>query len=380
MIESKTRSSRRDAGTRGCSWRAWRLCSSEFRQRAVPAAVMLTLSCVVAVAAEGKPPPEVKIARAARGDVFRHITLPGSIRANQQATLYAKVGGYLKALSVDKGDAVRAGQVLGEIEVPELESDLAKFRAEVRVAEAEFNRVEGARKKSPDLVVPQALDEAKGRLEMARAGLERIETLLGYAKLVAPFGGVVTARFVDPGAFIPAATSGSAAQNAAVLAIMDFDTVRAQVPVPEAEAALVRVGQPVRVAPDALPGKIFEGRVSRLAYALDAGTQTMLVEADLPNPGRELRPGMYATIRLGVEKHEGVIRVPAGALLVEKAGASVFKLVDGKAKKCAVKAGFNDGAEAEVIEGVAEGEAVLVPSGASLADGQDVKVVEVQAP
>lgn len=344
----------------------------------VSAAVMLAWSCGAATVAEVKPPPEVTVAKAARGAVVRYVTLPGSIRANQQATLYAKVAGYLKSLSVDKGDAVKAGQVLGEIEVPELEADLARYRAEVRVAEAEFKRVEGARKKSPDLVVPQALDEARGRLDMAKAGLERTETLLGYAKLEAPFDGVVTARFVDPGAFIPAATSGSAAESAAVLTIMDFDTVRAQVPVPEAEAALVRIGQPVHVAPDALPGKKFEGNVSRLAYALDTATQTMLVEADLPNPERALRPGMYATMRLGVEKHDGVIYVPSAAVLVEKAGASVFKLADGRAKKCAVKAGFNDGARAEIVEGVSEGEAVLVPSGAALADGQEVRVVEAK--
>lgn len=349
--------------------------SGRFGASAVSFAAMVLCCACDVTAADVKSAPEVKVAKASRGDVFRHVTLPGSLRANQQATLYAKVAGYLKTLSVDKGDAVKAGQVLGEIEVPELQADLARYRAELRVAEAEFKRVEGARKKSPDLVVPQALDEARGRLDMAKAGLERTETLLGYAKLVAPFDGVVTARFVDPGAFIPAATSGSAAQNAEVVTIMDFDTVRAQVPVPEAEAALVRVGQPVRVSPDALPGKTFEGHVSRLAYALDAATQTMLVEADLSNPGRELRPGMYATMRLGVEKHGGVVCVPAGALLVEKSGASVFRLVDGKAKKIAVKAGFNDGVSAEIVEGVSEGEAVLVPSGAPLADGQEVKVV-----
>lgn len=314
------------------------------------------------------------MAKASRGDVWRFVTLPGSIRANQQATLYAKVAGYLKTLSVDKGDAVKAGQPLGEIEVPELLADRARYRAEVKVAEAESSRVKGASKKSPDLVVPQAVDEATGRLEIAKAGLERTETLLAYARLVAPFDGVVTARFVDPGAFVPAATSGSAAQNAAVLTIMDFDTVRAQVPVPEAEAARVQVGQPVKVAADALPGKTFEGTVSRFAYALDEGTQTMLVEADLPNPGRQLRPGMYASIRLGVEKHADVISVPAGALVVEKAGASVFKLADGKAKKTPVKVGFNDGARAEILDGISEGETVLLAAGVTLADGQEVRV------
>ncbi|HPA19136.1 MAG TPA: efflux RND transporter periplasmic adaptor subunit [Verrucomicrobiae bacterium] len=344
------------------------------------AVIVLGWACNLGVAADAKPAPEVNVVKATRGEVFRFVTLPGSIRANQQATLYAKVAGYLRSLAVDKGDGVKSGQVLGEIEVPELVADLSRYRAEVRVAEAEFRRVEGASKKSPDLVMPQAVDEALGRLEMARAGLERTETLLAYAKLVAPFDGVVTARFVDPGAFIPAATSGSAAQNAEVLTIMDFDTVRAQVPVPEIEASLVRVGQPVKMTANALPGKTFAGTVSRLAYALDGATQSMLVEADVPNPGRELRPGMYATIRLGVEKHDGVICLPVSALVMEKGGASVFKLVEGKAKKSAVKVGFNDGAMAEITDGVADGEAVLVPTGTALADGQEVRAREAKGP
>lgn len=345
---------------------------------AISAAVVLVWPYGMAAAAEVKPPPEVTVAKASRGDVVRFVTLPGSIRASQQATLYAKVAGYLRSLAVDKGDEVKAGQALGEIEVPELQADIARYRAEVKVAEAESARVEGASRKSPDLIVPQALDETRGRLEIARAGLERTETLLAYARLVAPFDGVVTARFVDPGAFVPAATSGSAAQNAAVVTIMDFDTVRAQVPVPEVEAARVQVGQPVKVAADALPGKTFEGKVSRLAYALDEGTQTMLVEADLPNPGRQLRPGMYAAIRLGVEKHDNALCVPSGAILVEKSGASVFKLADGKAKKTPVKVGFNDGTRTEIIDGVAEGETVLLATGVTLADGQEVRAVEAK--
>lgn len=238
--------------------------------------------------------------QAAKEEMVRYVTLPGRICANQQATLCAKVAGYLKSLTVDKGDTVRAGQVLAEIEVPELLADLARYRAEVKVAEADLTRVENASKKSPDLIVPQALDQAVGRLEMAKAGLQRTETLLAYAKLIAPFDGVVTARYVDPGAFIPAATSG-APRESGILTLMDFNTVRAQVPVPEREAALVRVGQPMKVTADALPGKTFEGKVSRVAYALDGATQTMLAEADLPNPGWQLRPGMYATIQLGIE-------------------------------------------------------------------------------
>jgi membrane fusion protein (multidrug efflux system) len=300
----------------------------------------------------------VKTVTPTRGEIHRFVTLPGSIKANQQATLYAKVPGYLKSLTVDKGDKVADGQSLGEIEVPELAAESVKYRAEIRAVEPELERLTKARKSSPDLVTPQSVDEARGRLEIAKANLERTETLLKYSRLTAPFAGVVTMRHVDPGAFVPAATSGSAAQTAAVVTIMDFNTVRATVAVPELEAALVKPGQPVRVTVESLPGKLFTGTVTRHAYALDEATRTMLVEADLPNPDLALRPGMYATIQVGVEKHTDTMLIPSAALVTEKSGASVLVVRDGKAVKTPVKAGFNDGAQVEILSGLAGNEAV----------------------
>lgn len=329
-------------------------------------------------AADGPKPVDVKTTRPTRGEIHRFVTLPGSIKANQQATLYAKVAGYLKSLNVDKGDRVTAGQALGEIEVPELAAEAVKYRAEIRVAETDLKRLTAAQKNAPDLVTPQSVDEARGRLEIAQANLERTETLLAYSKLTAPFSGVVTARHVDPGSFVPAATSGSAAQTAAIVTLMDFNTVRAQVAVPELEAALVRVGQPVRLTTESLPGKKFEGSVSRISYALDDATRTMLVEADLPNPDLTLRPGMYATIKVGVEQHSDVTLIPVEALVMEKANAFVFVVSEGKAKKTPIKIGFNDGVKVEVASGLTGSEAVILVGKMTLADGATVNVTEAK--
>jgi RND family efflux transporter MFP subunit len=336
----------------------------------------LLASAITAHAADAPKPLEFKTATPTRGDINRFISLPGSLKANQQATLYARVPGYLKSIAVDKGDRVAAGQSLGEIEVPELAADAVRYRAEARTAETDFTRLNAAQKSAPELVTPQALDEARGRMDVAKANLERTETLLNYSKLTAPFAGVITARFVDPGAFIPAATSGSSAQNAALVTLMDFNIVRAQVAVPELEAPLVRTGQPVRVSVEGLPGKVFEGTVARLAYALDDVTRTMLVEADLPNPDLALRPGMYATIKVGVEKHTDTLLIPAEGLVTEKSGASVFLAADGKAKKTAVKAGFNDGAKAEILSGLTGSETVLLVGKTALTDGAAIKEVK----
>jgi len=187
----------------------------------------------------GSGPPaelEVRVVRPHNGGIGRTVTLPGNVLAYQQATLYAKVAGYLKTITVDKGDHVKQGDLLADIEVPELIADRSKFKADLEVMEIDYRRNVEARKKAPELVVAQTVDDAKGKYEIARAELERIDTLLGYARITAPFSGVITKRFVDPGAFIPAATSGSSADTAAIVTLADFDTVRIQVAVAEQEA------------------------------------------------------------------------------------------------------------------------------------------------
>jgi membrane fusion protein, multidrug efflux system len=321
---------------------------------------------------------EVKTVRPTRGPITRYVTLPGEIKAYQEATLYAKVAGYLKAITVDKGDQVKEGALLAEIEVPELIADRARFRAEVDVAAIDYKRLSESQKKAPDLVVPQTVDEARGRLEIAKANLERTETLLGYAKIAAPFSGIVTRRLVDPGAFIPAATSGSAAQNAAIVTLTDFARVRLQVAVPEVEASRVAVDEPVKLTVEGLPGRSFEGKVTRFAYALDEASKTMLSEIELPNPKLELRPGMYATVKIGLERKEDALLLPAESMVTEKAGTFVFVVAGSKAKKTRVQTGFNDGTHVEVLNGLGPDQAVIVVGKQSLNDGQSVKASVAQ--
>src|SRR3989442_459143 len=317
-------------------------------------------------------PANVQVVRPHIGEITRSITLPAEIKAYQQATLYAKVAGYLKTIPVDKGDEVKAGALLAEIEVPELLADLSKYKAEVEVAEIDYERVSEAQKKASDLVVPQTVDNAKGKLDVAKANLERNETLLGFTKITAPFSGTVVRRMVDPGAFIPSATSGSAAQNAAIVTVMDFSKVRVQVAVPEPEVPFVAKDSPVKVTVDELPGRAFEGRVTRYAYALDDATKTMLTEIELANPKGELRPGMFATVKLVVERKSDALLVPLDALVVEKTKNSVFTVGDGKAKKVSVKVGFNDGVSAEIVEGINPGEPVILVGKQTLIEGQAV--------
>lgn len=313
-----------------------------------------------------------------RGEISRSVTLPTfRILAYQQATLYAKVSGYLKTLTVDKGDVVKEGQLLAEIEVPEMLADEAQYKAETEVAGTNYERMTQARQKAPDLVVPQTVDDLRGQWEVARAKLQRTRTLLQYARITAPFAGVITARFVDPGAFIPAATSGTPAQSALVT-LMDSSRLRVQVFVPEAEVPFITNGVPVHVTLEELPGRTFSASVTRFAYALDEATKTMLTEIELPNPTGDLRPGMYASVQLEVEHKPEALLLPAAAVLTEKAGAFVFLVADGKAKKTPVRIGFSDGVNVEITAGVEPGQPVILTRNQTLNDGQAVAATEAK--
>lgn len=225
------------------------------------------------------------------------IILPAQIKAYQEAVLTAKVAGYLKALPVDKGDKVRAGELIADIEVPELVADRAQFAAQVNVARLDYDRIQQAVKTAPDLVTPQNVDEARGKLQVAQAQLDRVDTLLRYARITAPFSGTITARYVDPGAFIPV-PSGSDQKSAAIVSLMDFSRVRVQIPVPEDDALKIVKGTPASFTVQGAPGRVFRAQVTRVSYALEQNSKTMLAEIEMDNPSGILRPGMYATVQL----------------------------------------------------------------------------------
>lgn len=307
---------------------------------------------------------DLPAAKPSTGTIHRWVSLPATLAPWQQVMLHAKVTGYISAISVDKGDAVKSGQVIARIEVPELQADLAKSKAEVNAASIEVKRMHEARAKSPDLVLPQTVDELEAKLAIAKAGMERITTLLAFAEIKAPFDGIVTARHVDAGALVTANTSK-------IVEIVDASTLRLQIPVTEMETSLVAVGKPVKAQIDASGPAPVEASISRIAYALDPATRTMLAEADLKNADLKLRPGMYSMAKIAVEKHDNATLIPVAGLVMEKTNAFVFRHVDGKAIKTAVKPGFNDGTNVEIPDLKAD-DVILLPGTALLTDKQAV--------
>ena len=322
------------------------------------------------------PAMSVQTIRPKRGEIVHKVTLPGNVMAYQEATLYAKVAGYLKTINVDKGDSVKEGELLAEIEAPEMLADLIKAKAEAEAAQLDYKRVTDAQKKASDLVVPQTVDAAKAKSGVAVAGLQRIETLLSYAKITAPFSGVITKRWVDPGALIPAPTSSSTSKSGAVVTLMDFSTVRIDVAIPDTEAPFIKKDLPVKVTVNELPGRTFQGTITRFSYALDESTKTMVTEIEISNPDLALRPGMWAAVEIELQKKENALLIPAEALVIEKNKNSVFVVRDKKALKVALTTGFDDGVNVEILKGCGLNDAVIVAGKQSVTDGQKVQAIE----
>ena len=328
---------------------------------------------------------EVKAVHPHRGEVYRFINLPGEVRPLYEVTLFAKVDGYLEKLTVDKGDSVKAGDLIADIDVPELRANLVKYKAELELAQAEFKQISEASANNTTNMsgtdseaAKNRLAVASGKLAVAKGNVQYTESMLKYARVVAPFGGVITKRYVDPGAYIPVPNAASTPEAAAIVNLTDFKTLRMQVAVPETEATHIKVGQSIRWTADDYPGEHFDGTVTRAYWALDKATKTMLTEAQMANPGMKLQPGMLVNARIGIDKKSDVLVIPVEALIKEKTNSFVYIFNDGKAKKAPVQVGFNDGTNVEIVAGVNPADLAIVPGQQALRDGQLVKVTEAR--
>jgi membrane fusion protein, multidrug efflux system len=305
-----------------------------------------------------------------RQDLSRWITVTATTRANQEVVLYSKIAGYLSEITVDRGSVVAKDAHLATVDAPELRADRQRIEAEVAVATADLTRLNAAKSKAADLIVPRTIDEADGRVRMATASLARIDTLLTFGHVTAPFAGIVTRRWVDPGAYI-AVPSGSAPAGA-IATLTDLTTIRVIVPVPEKEAPFIAIGRTAVVRFEARAEPV-TASVSRHGHVIDSTSGTLAVEIDISNPDLVVMPGMFARVRLATETHTKVLTIPNAALLSEGAATSVFTVVDGIAHKVALKTGLNDGTRVEILSGLGEQDRVtlIVPG---LADGKAVTV------
>lgn len=323
-----------------------------------------------APAAHGERIP-VQVAKPVRRDMALTLTLPANISPWYQATLYGKVSGYVKWIGFDKGDTVKEGQLLAVIDAPEIEDQYRQAEADYEIKKVTYERYLGVWKENPDIIAKQDVDVAKATAEAAKHLRDSRRTLLQYTKVYAPFSGTITARFVDPGALIQAAT-GSATQAVPLFTIMDLTTLRVYVSVPQEAALFAKPGVPVLITAKEVPGKQFKATITRTTEALDPATRTLLVEVDLPNPRHELQPGMFVTATLSLQEHKDALAIPPAAIVSGQEDKAVFVVDQGKARRTPIKTGIDDGIWVEVLEGLTGNEDVVVVGKAKLNDGATV--------
>jgi RND family efflux transporter MFP subunit len=357
-------------------------------------------------------PITVGTAKAQQRDLVDRIDLAGNLTADEQVTVYAKVPGYLKALRVDIGDHVRQGQLIAELDIPEMTTALAEKRAalvkaqaaleqahaavEENRAEAEFAQINFQRLKSihdrdPDVLPGQDVDQARASngvasgkvknaeaqvkvaaaaVSAAEAEIRTLETMIAYSRIEAPIAGVIIQRFVDTGTLIQAASS-SRTQAAPIVTIARTDLVRALADVPEPSAPYVHAGSAatVQVSDVSVPA-----HVSRASGVLDPSTRTLRAEIDLPNPGGRLRPGMTARVSIELRKLSGSVTVPIAAIRAQGSERSVFVVENGRAKQVKVKTGMESPDWVQITDGLRGGEEVVVASAGALTNGSQVSV------
>jgi RND family efflux transporter MFP subunit len=325
--------------------------------------------------------PAVQVLIPERRDIARTLTIPANISPWQQATLYGKVSGYLKWIGFDKGDVVKQGELLAVIDAPEIEDQYKQAEADYAIKKVTYERYLSVWKDNPDIIAKQDVDVAKAAAESAKHQRDSRRNLMDYTKVYAPFAGVITARFADPGALIQSAT-GSATQAAPLFTIMDLNKLRIYVSVPQETASLAKAGVPVVLTSREMPGKEWKASITRTTEALDPATRTLLVEIDLPNEKRELQPGMFVTATLFLEQHPNSLALPPAAIVSGKTRDEkwVFVVEEGKARKVPIRTGIDDGVRVEVLEGLTGEEQVVVVGKSGLTDGQAVMVSNYDLP
>lgn len=336
-----------------------------FRNRSTSAAAP-----TAAAAESAQPVRTVAVYRVGRRDLVRTQTLSAELHPYATTNLYAKVSGYLRSIDVDYGSRVSAGQTIATLELPEQEADLSRTRTALDLAKLDYDRLSSVNRSTPGLIAQQDVDKARAAYLSARDEHDRAQTVMNYTAIVAPFSGVVTKRYVDPGALIQAGVSSS--QIMPIVQVSDTYRLRLVIETPESIVPDIHVGTPVVVHVQGV-GESMNARVARYSYDVHEDTRTMHTEVDIDNPKLELKPGMYADVVIGLQRRPDVLAIPTQALSTE-GGPNVWVVDrDNELIQRPVTVGLETPNWVEVRSGVHEGDNVFFGDRSALSTGTKVQ-------
>jgi RND family efflux transporter MFP subunit len=329
--------------------------------------------------------PVVTVVPAKRGTPTTELSLPGTLQPFQETPVYARTNGYVKRWLVDIGAKVKAGQLLAEIETPEIDQELkqaiaarGQAKANLDLAKISADRWQVLLK---DRAVAQqevdekvgAYDARKADLQAAEANVERLQDLQRFQQVVAPFEGVITARNVEVGWLINAGSSGP---NNFLYKVAKTQVLRLYVNVPQSHTRLIRPDMPADILIAEAPGKAFPGKVLRFSGALDPQSKTLLTEVQVPNEHGELLAGMYAQVRFKLTQAEPAILLPSSTLVVRANGPQVAAIQNNTVHVRKIILGRDFGQQIEVLSGVAENELIVTNPTDAMREGAQVKIAQ----
>ena len=330
--------------------------------------------------------PTVAVVRPERTAEAEEVVLPANVQAYISAPIYARTNGYLKKWYADIGAHVKEGQLLAEIETPELDQQLQQARADLGTAQSNLHLAEITANRYQDLlktnsVSQQETDNATGAMaankatvQANQANVNRLQQLQSFEKIYAPFTGVITARKTDIGDLIDAGASGGSKTD--LFDIAQPDKLRVYVNVPEAYSQAAKPGLTADLTLAEFPGKRFQGKLVRTAEAIDPASRTLLVEIDVVNPTGALLTGSYAEVHLRLPAGASSYIVPVNTLLFRKEGLRLAVVSDGKAVLTPVTPGHDFGDRMEIIGGLKGDESIVVNPPDSIISGQPVRIAQ----
>src|ERR1700751_141135 len=332
--------------------------------------------------------PTVNVVFPREGAPTQEIVLPGNTQAFSDSPIYARTSGYLRRWYFDIGAHVQKGQLLAEIETPEVDQQLQQARADLDTAQANLNIAKITAPRWQDLVsdgsvsqqeTEQAvsnLSAVKAAAESSAANVRRLEQLQSFEKIYAPFDGIITARNTDIGALIDA---GASTQPQELFHMAAIRTLRLYVSVPEVYSRAARSGAPATLTLDEFPGQTFHGTLVRNANSIDIASRTLLVEVDVENPTGQLLPGAYVFVHLKLPDQTRSVTIPSNTLIFRKEGLQVGLVRNGEAELVPVKIGRDYGNSVEIVSGLQPTDAVIVDPSDSLVAGMPVRLISKPA-
>jgi membrane fusion protein, multidrug efflux system len=318
--------------------------------------------------------PHVLVMKVADGSPSRTVSLPASVHGYIETPVYAKVAGYMKTIYVDKGDHVKAGQVLAIIESPETDKQVSDARSYYWLQAVTDRRNQELVRQ--EVIPQQTADDSHATMLQAKASYEQQLAMQQYEIVRAPFDGIVTARYVDPGALIPQSTTpSSTTTNSPIVALATMAPLRVYAYVPQSLSPFIKDGDPANITVSEFPNRNYTGTVTRHPDALDQTTRTMLVEVDLPNQDRSLYPGMYADMKMTTQVTTEGITVPDDALVFRDNNVYLPVVRDDRLNLVEVTLGHDNGYRVEVRGDVLAGEMIAINVGQAARDGEPVQPV-----